>query len=184
MHSANFGQSAPSSSVAEHGFKAGLARMTIVSSHRVVPSIEVICLAIVLALAGCSGMSAPTEQSIEGLTPSGSITLNETFAAGYGGGSGTLSFNGGSYPFKLVGAVVGPGGAEKVTASGEVYKLSNLADFGGRYTQYSGKAGLSSGGAGQLWLQNNAGVIMHLYSQTQGVLLSLGKEEIVIRLSD
>jgi len=26
-------------------------------------------------------------------------------------------------------------------------------------------------------------VIMHLYSQTQGVLLSLGKEKIVIRLN-
>jgi hypothetical protein len=158
--------------------------MTAVPFHRVVPSIGVICLAIVLASTGCSGSSAPTEESIEGLTPSGSVTLNETFAAGYGGGSGALSFSGGTYPFKLVGAVVGPGGGEKVTASGEVYKLSNLDDFGGRYTQYSGKAGLSSGGAGELWLQNNAGVIMHLYSQTQGVLLSLGKEEIVIRLSE
>jgi hypothetical protein len=157
--------------------------MTAVPFHRVLPSIEVMFLAIVLALAGCSGSSAPTEESIEGLTPSGSVTLNETFAAGYGGGSGTLSFNGGTYPFRLIGAVVGPGGAEKVTASGEVYKLSNLADFDGRYTQYSGKAGLSRGGAGELWLQNNAGVIVHLYSQTQGVLLSLGKEEIFIHLS-
>ena len=135
-----------------------------------------------LAVAGCSGLSAPTAQSIQGLTPSGSVTLNETFAAGYAGGSGALSFNGGTYPFTLVGAVIGPGGAVRVTAAGEVYKLANLNDFAGRYTQSSGAAGLSRGGAGQLWLQNNAGVIMHLYSQTQGVLLSLGKEEIVIRL--
>ena len=64
-----------------------------------------------------------------------------------------------------------------------MYKLANLSDFDGRYTQSSGAAGLSRGGAGELGLQNNAGVIMHLYSQTQGVLLSLGKEEIVIRLN-
>jgi len=117
-------------------------------------------------MAGCTGASAPTAQSIAGLTPSGSVTLNETFAAGYGGGRGTLIFNGGTYPFTLVGAVVGPGGAERVTASGEVYKLANLEEFGGRYTQFSGAAGLSRAGAGELWLQNNAGVIMHLYSQT------------------
>jgi hypothetical protein len=78
---------------------------------------------------------------------------------------------------------VGPGGAERVNATGEVYKLANLNDFGGRYTQSSGAAGLSRGGADELWLQNNAGVIMHLYSQTQGVLLSLGKEEIITRLN-
>jgi hypothetical protein len=94
-----------------------------------------------------------------------------------------VQFNGVSYPFTLVGAVVGPGGAERVTASGEVYKLANVQDFAGRYTQFSGSAGLSRGGAGELWLENNAGVIMHLYSQTQGVLLSLGKEEVVIRLN-
>jgi hypothetical protein len=150
---------------------------------RTIPSLKVTVLAAVAAMAGCSALNAPTAQNIVGLTPSGSVSLTETFAAGYGGGRGTLNFNGGTYPFTLVGAVVGPGGAERVTAAGEVYKLANLNDFGGRYTQSSGAAGLSRGGAGELWLQNNAGVIMHLYSQTQGVLLSLGKEEIVIRLN-
>jgi hypothetical protein len=84
---------------------------------------------------------------------------------------------------RLLGSVIGPGGAEQISASGEVYKLANLSDFEGRYTQGSGSAGLSSGGQGQLWLQNGAGVIMHLYSTSSGVLLSLGKEEIIIRLS-
>jgi hypothetical protein len=157
--------------------------MTAIRSRGVAASIKVTFLAAGLAMVGCSSMNAPTAQSIAGLTPSGSVTLNETFAAGYGGGSGTLNFNGVAYPFTLVGAVVGPGGAERVAASGEVYKLSNPDDFGGRYTQSSGAAGLSRGGAGQLWLENNKGVIMHLYSQTQGVLLSLGKEEIVVRLN-
>jgi hypothetical protein len=157
--------------------------MTEAAFRRTPPSLKMILVAAVLAMAGCSGMNAPTAQSIAGLSASGSVTLTETFAAGYGGGRGTLTFNGGTYPFTLVGAVVGPGGAERVTAAGEVYKLANLNDFAGRYTQSSGAAGLSRGGAGELWLQNNAGVIMHLYSQTQGVLLSLGKEEIVVRLN-
>src|SRR5262245_30889075 len=114
-------------------------------------------LAAILTLAACSAMKTPDAQSIANVPPSGTVSLNETFAAGYGGGSGTLIFNGGSYPFRLIGAVIGPGGAEQVTASGEVYKLNNLADFAGRYTQSSGAAGLSRGGAGELWLQNNAG---------------------------
>jgi hypothetical protein len=135
-------------------------------------------------LANCSQMKTPTAQSITGLTPSGTVQLTEDFVAGAGGGSGTLTFNGQTYPsFRLFGTVIGPGGAEKVVASGEVYKLVNVGDFAGRYTQSSGSAGFSEGGSGQLWLENNAGVIMHLTSQTQGVLLSFGKEEIVIRLN-
>ena len=113
--------------------------------HRTIPSLTAAFVAAVLATAGCSGMNAPTAQNIQGAAPSGSVTLDETFAAGYGGGRGTLTFNGGSYPFTLVGAVVGPGGAERVTAAGEVYKLANLSDFDDRYSQSSGAAGLSRG---------------------------------------
>lgn len=140
-------------------------------------------LAAALGLGGCSALNVPTTQSIQGLTPSGTVTLTETFVAGYGGGSGTLTFNGQNYPFRLIGSVIGPGGADRITASGEVYKLSNANDFPGRYTQGSGSAGLSRSGEGQLWLQNNAGVIMHLYSTSSGVLLSIGKEEILVRFS-
>jgi hypothetical protein len=142
-----------------------------------------VAIAAMIGLGGCSAMNVPTEQSIQGLTPSGTVTLTETFVAGVGGGSGALSFNGQNYPFQLIGSVMGPGGADRITASGEVYKLSNVNDFAGRYTQGSGSAGLSQSGQGQLWLQNNAGVIMHLYSTSSGVLLSIGKEEIIIRLS-
>jgi hypothetical protein len=136
-----------------------------------------------IALGACSALKAPNEQSIQGLTPSGTVTLTETFVAGAGGGSGTLTFNGQTHPFRLFGSVIGPGGADRITASGEVYKLSNVNDFAGRYTQGSGPAGLSRSGQGELWLQNNAGVIMHLYSTSSGALLSIGKEEIFIRLS-
>jgi hypothetical protein len=141
-------------------------------------------IAAALSLGACSTLNVPTAQSIQGLSPSGTVTLTETFVGGAGAGKGTLIFNGQSYPFELIGSVIGPGGADRITASGEVYKLSNVNDFGGRYTQGSGSAGLSQGGQGQLWLQNNAGVIMHLYSTSTGVLLSIGKEEIIIRLSN
>lgn len=145
--------------------------------------LSVAAIAVLPGLAGCTTMKAPDAQSIAGVPPSGTVAMKELFAAGYGGGNGTLTYNGAAYPFMLVGAVLGPGGAERVRASGEVYKLNNLTDFNGRYTQWSGSAGLARGGAGDLWLENNDGVIMHLSSETQGVLLSLGKEEVVVRLN-
>jgi hypothetical protein len=145
--------------------------------------LSVAVAATLLGLAACSTIKEPDAQSVVGVPASGTVAMNELFAAGYGGGKGTLNYSGTAYPFTLVGAVLGPGGAEKVTASGEVYKLNKLSDFDGRYTQWSGSAGLSRGGAGDLWLENNAGVIMHLTSETQGILLSLGKEEVVVHLN-
>ena len=140
--------------------------------------------AVIITLGGCSTLNVPTAQSIQGLTPSSRVRLTETFVVEAGAGSGTLSFNGQTYPFRLLGSVIGPGGgADRITASGEVYKLSKLKDFEGSYTQGNGPAGLSQAGAGQLWLQNNHGVIMHLYSTSSGVLLSIGKEEIIVRFS-
>jgi len=129
-------------------------------------------------------MNTPTAQSVAGLSPSGNVTITEDFVTGLGGGSGTLEFQGRTYPFKVVGSVAGPGGGlEKISASGPVYKLASVADFPGRYTQSTGKAGLSSSGSSDLWLENSAGVIMHLQGTSSGAMLTLGKDEIFIRLN-
>src|SRR5579875_1288068 len=95
-------------------------------------------MATLLCLGACSALKVPTQQTIQGLTPSGTVTVTEDFLAGYGGGRGTLTFNGQTYPFLLIGSVIGPGGADRITASGEVYKLAKVGDFPGRYTQGSG----------------------------------------------
>ena len=159
--------------------------MTEAAFHRTVPSLKVSLLAAVLAMAGCSGlMNAPTAQSIADLPPSGNVTITEDFVAGLGGGSGTLEYQGRTYPFKVLGTVAGPGGGvEKISASGPVYKLASVADFSGRYTQSTGKAGFSSSGSSDLWLENNAGVIMHLQGASTGAMLTLGKDVIFIRMN-
>jgi hypothetical protein len=136
-----------------------------------------------LATAGC-GPNAPTAQSVAGLSPSGSVTITEDFVTGVGSGSGTLDYQGRSYPFKLVGTVAGPGGeVEKISASGAVYKLNNVADFPGRYTQSTGPAGLSTSGGSDWWLQNNARVIMHLQGTSTRAILTLGRDEIFVRMA-
>jgi hypothetical protein len=159
--------------------------MTEAAFHRTVSTLKVTLVATVVAMVGCSGMmNAPTAQNIAGLSPSGNVTITEDFVAGMGGGSGTLYFQGQTYPFRFVGTVAGPGGGvEKISASGPVYKLASVGDFAGRYTQSTGKAGFSSSGSSDLWLENNAGVIMHLQGTSTGAMLTLGKDEIIIRMA-
>ncbi|MGC2200282.1 MAG: hypothetical protein WA633_09085 [Stellaceae bacterium] len=159
--------------------------MTEAASYRTVPSLKATLVAAVLATAGCSSLvNTPTAQSIAGLPPSGSVTITEDFVAGLEGGSGSLEYQGRTYPFKVLGTVAGPGGGvEKITASGPVYKLASVADFPGRYTQSTGKAGFSSSGSSDLWLENSAGVILHLQGTSSGAMLTLGKDEIFIRMA-
>ena len=159
--------------------------MTKTAFHPTGSSLKATLVAAVLAMAGCSEMmKTPTAQSVAGLSPSGNVTITEDFVTGVGGGSGTLEYQGRTYPFKVVGTVAGPGGGlEKISASGPVYKLASVSDCGGRYTQSTGKAGLSSSGSSDLWLENSAGVIMHLQGTSTGAMLTLGKDEIFVRMA-
>ncbi|MBR0649114.1 hypothetical protein GXW78_05530 [Roseomonas terrae] len=136
------------------------------------------------ALAGCSAVPpVPTERSIAGRRPVGTVTLAEEFIAGAGAGNGTLSFRGRSYPFRMAGTVVGPGGAARIQASGDVYGLTRIEDFAGIYTQGTGDRGLDTRRTDELWLQNAAGVIMHLRGTQMGVVLSLGRDELLIEMT-
>ena len=158
--------------------------MTEAAFRGTLPSIKVTVVAAVLATAGCFGPSPPTAESIAGLSPSGNVTITQDFVTGVGGGSGTLDYQGRTYPFKVVGTVAGPGGGvEKISASGPVYKLNNVADFPGRYTQSTGAAGVSSSGTSYLWLHNSAGVIMLLLGTNTGAMLTLGRDEIFVRMA-
>jgi hypothetical protein len=139
-----------------------------------------------LAMAGCASSPIPTEvptaQSIAGLTPSGTVKLTEAFVGGAGIGKGVLTFKGKTYPFRLLGSVIGPGSVSKIDVSGDIYKLDDLSQFAGPYAQGTGQIGLETSGAGDLWLQNKAGVIMHLTGTQTGVTLSLGRDEIIIEM--
>ena len=141
-----------------------------------------------LALAGCNSAStsipieAPTAQSIAGLTPSGKVTMTQIFAGGMGVGTGTLAFNGKTYPFKVLGTVIGPGSVSKITVTGDVYRLDDPSQFAGVWVEGTGAVGLETARASDLWLQNKAGVVMHLTGTQTGLTLSLGKDELYIRL--
>ena len=137
-----------------------------------------------LVLAGCSNGSVGPD-AVAGLTPDGTVDMREVqvaYIGSGGGGGGTLYYRGGAYPFSVGGLGVGGFGASTIDAYGEVYKLPSLAQFPGAYAQ--GRYGIvvGSASAGDLWLQNDAGAIMHLKAKRTGLMLSLGGDAVVISM--
>lgn len=137
-----------------------------------------------LMLAACSG-SKVGPSAVAGLTPDATVDMHQiqaAFIGSGGGGSGTLFYRGRSYPFTVGGLGIGGIGASSLNATGEIYKLNDISEFPGTYAQ--GRYGYAFGNksGGDLWLQNNAGVIMHLVAKREGLMLSLGGDAVVISM--
>ena len=103
--------------------------------------------------------------------------MTRFFVSGTGLGSGTLTFRGRTYPFTLIGSLNGLGALATTQASGEVYKLSDISQFPGAWIQGNGNLAVSTLANGELWLQNNHGVVMRLSAQQAGITLSNGRYE-------
>ena len=145
-----------------------------------------LALATILSLTACSSSVKLGPEAVAGLTPDATVEMNQVQAAfigSAGGGTGTLWYRGRSYRFNIGGLGVGGIGASTIDAEGEVYKLPNLATFPGAYAQgrYGFAIGTASGG--DLWLQNEAGVIMHLKARRTGLMLSLGGDAVVVSMA-
>ena len=158
------------------------------SSARLVrpPAIAAIFTALsLLPLAGCetppSGI--PTAHSIRGLKPSGTVTMTQAFVAGTGVGSGTLTFEGRTYSFTLIGSLIGLGALSTLQASGEVYKLKDVSQFSGAYIQGTGSLAVTTTATGELWLENRNGVIIRLTARQAGLTFSTGRYEIFVELT-
>ena len=142
-------------------------------------------MAALLSLTNCSSSVQVGPDAVAGLTPDGYVDMNEVqvaYIGSAGGGNGTLNYQGYSYPFSIGGLGVGGIGASTISASGEVYKLGRLANFPGSYAQARYGIVVGNLSAGDLWLQNGAGVIMHLKAKRTGLMLSLGADAIVISM--
>jgi hypothetical protein len=136
-----------------------------------------------LSLGACANRNTI---SLEGKPISGYVRMNEVQAAYIGSGnagSGVLYYQGGRYPFTVGGLGVGGIGLSKIEAKGDVYGLKNVGDFAGAYAQGRYGFALGSASAGDLWLQNGNGVVMHLVAKRQGLMLSLGGDAVVIEMN-
>jgi hypothetical protein len=142
--------------------------------------------ATIMGLVSCSQKTPGPYTKFEGTPPDATVTMNEVQAAyigNAGGGSGTLQYQGVAYPFNVAGIGVGGIGASTLDAVGDVYNLPSANLFPGSYAQ--GQYGFVIGtmSRGDLWLQNQAGVVMHLKGKREGLMLSLGGDAMIINMA-
>lgn len=117
------------------------------------------------------------------MQPVGTVDMREVQAAYLGSGStgsGTLFFNGQSYPFSVTGLGVGGVGLSTIDARGEVYGLKSVDTFPGTYAEARYGFALGTSSSGDLWLQNDKNVILHLKAKREGLMLSLGGSAVAI----
>jgi len=120
----------------------------------------------------------------ESLEPAGEVELKQ-YSVAWGGsgtlGGGTLTIDGESYPFSIVGLGLGGFGASVMEAKGVVYNLPSRDAFPGTYG--NARLGMTAGesGGGKLWLRNPDGVVMALESEMRGLALAGGIDGLVIQ---
>jgi len=120
----------------------------------------------------------------DSLELAGQVELKQ-YSVAWGGsgtmGGGTLTIDGESYPFSIVGLGFGGFGASSVEAKGVVYNLPSRDAFVGTYG--NARLGMTAGesGGGKLWLRNPDGVVMELESEMRGLALAGGIDGLVIQ---
>jgi hypothetical protein len=143
--------------------------------------VRIFCRAILLFL---PIVFAPHGAGAENDIPSGHISIEtKSIAAGVGlsWGYGKLIFNGREYHFSIDGVTFMDFGLSKSSAVGEVYNLTDMADFEGNYVAAEASFALG-GGIGGVSLRNPNGVVMRLNSVAQGARLQLGSSGMKIKL--
>lgn len=95
------------------------------------------------------------------------------FIIGVGGGTGTLTFKGRTYPLRVDGIGAGTVGVASADLVGTASNLRTATDIVGTYS--AAGAGLAvAGGARALTLQNSNGVVLRLQGRQAGFEASLG----------
>ena len=118
--------------------------------------------------------------------PSGTVSLStKSMAVGIGinWGTGILTFDGKEHPFSIKGLSVMDLGVSKASVKGEVYHLTKVSDFGGRYAAVEGGFALGKGEA-EVTMKNTKGVVMNLWATTEGVQLTLGGKGLSIKFQE
>jgi hypothetical protein len=121
----------------------------------------------------------------EAKTPDATFSLSAKTAAavvGYEWGSGTLQYKGADYPFAIKALNFLDVGGANIEATGEVYNLSKVEDFAGRYIGVGAGAALVDGASSGA-MQNHSGVVIHVHSNTKGAELkaSVGTMEVKLQ---
>jgi hypothetical protein len=138
------------------------------------------------ALAGCSSeQPAAPNTAANPAANEGAVTFSGGAVAvgvGYQWGNGTLTFQGRQYAFRMTGLSVVDVGVTRVTGTGTVRNLRNVADFSGNYV--AGTAGAAVAGGGSVTaLRNQNGVVIDSIATAQGARITLAPQGVNITLT-
>jgi hypothetical protein len=115
---------------------------------------------------------------------SGTVRFKVTkagFIVGVGGGTGTLTFKGKTYPLRVDGMSAGTIGVAASDLVGTASNLRTAADIAGTYSA-AGAGVAVAGGARVLTLQNSNGVVLRLQGAQAGFEASLGLGGVTISM--
>ena len=137
--------------------------------------------ALLLAAASLAGSGA-AQDSLG--PPVGTIQIeSRSLAAGIGisWGNGVLVLDDKAYPFSVSGLSVADVGFAKLTATGEVFQLTELSQLNGTY--YGVNVGIAvGGGTAGLALRNEHGVQLRLRATQRGLKLSFASKGMTLKL--
>ncbi len=143
-----------------------------------------VCLAMVGLFVFCGGVAYSQSTSNQGLPWDAIIQFSSGSVAagiGFSWGSGTLTQAGKEYPIKIEGLTVGSVGITKASGWGRVYNLKQLSDINGKYAAIGTGATVGGGGAA-IVLKNPNGVVIDIFTTTQGVSFSVASAGATIKL--
>jgi len=104
------------------------------------------------------------------------------FIVGVGGGSGTLTFNGRTYPLSVGGVSFGAQiGVSRTEFVGRALNMQQASDIAGTYTALGAGVALAGGGSA-VRLQNAKGVILELQGRKVGVEVAAALSGVQIAL--
>ena len=116
--------------------------------------------------------------------PDALLSLNQTSVGlffGYTWGHGVLTYRDKTYPVEIDGFSVMSLGFAQAEATGEVFNLKKLEDFSGTYMAGS-VDGTVGAGAGAATMQNQNGVVIHLFTTTAGLNVKVAPEGVRLNL--
>ena len=100
---------------------------------------------------------------------------------GFSWGSGTLTQAGNTYQLKIDGLSLGNVGITKASAWGRVYHLKKLSDINGTYAAL-GTGATVGGGGSAITMKNTKGVVIDVFTTTEGASIGLGTGGLKIEL--
>ena len=122
------------------------------------------------------------------MEPSGTLEFDVTsvkLIAGVSWGTGTLNYEGKSYPLKVRAGTAGGIGYRSMKGTGEVYMLEKLEDFPGIYGGGGAGVTVADKGTGTTSMENGKGVVINAkVTDSTGAQLALSAGGIEIAFDE